>query len=95
MKVKIVDKKDDVKEMTIEELAGRRFVGVESVGHGKFLLVHTAYGWSFVNPDFNSCYLGTSKEDTSVKRIMEVMDSGRCFHTFDSARELYLWMAKE
>jgi hypothetical protein len=91
MKVKIVDKKEDVKEMTIEELAEREFIGLRGgslkymlakVGRGMYRFVCAAYRLDFEGPK------------TEVLRQYVKNGEHNEGHTFDTARELYLWMAE-
>ncbi len=89
MKVKIVDKKDDVKEMTIGKLAQESFVGVQ-VGSLKAMLHDWGPEVAFVfMPDSGVC----GKWTTRSRCIREAMIQGQ-LHVFDTARELYLWMAE-
>ena len=96
MRVRIVDKTDDVKEMTIEELAGREFVGVE-IGVGtKYMLSPYGGGWAFLGPTY---YLGSgsrqnlSKAD-AIREMYARTGAGYRLYRFNTAKELYLWMAK-
>ncbi len=89
MKVKIVDKKEDVKEMTIEELAQERFVGVE-IRSLKAMLYDWGGKFAFIiMPNSGVC----RKWDTRLKCIKEGKKQGQ-LHVFDTAHELYLWMAE-
>lgn len=89
MKVKIVDKKEDVKEMMIEELVKQKFIGLDTGGH-KYLSVPVWGGWELVRPEY---YFGSGKH-SKIDKLKQVYNSSFSFHVFDTARELYLWMAK-
>ncbi len=92
MKVKIVDKKDDVKEMTIEELARREWIGLRG-GSVKYILVDLGgnQGYQFVGPRY--C-LDVKEPKAAVLKEYITGGSHSEGHVFDSARELYLWMAE-
>ena len=99
MKVKIVDKKEDVKEMTTEELAEMRFVGVKCGGLGKFLMAKICHQYVFINPGYLSFgYLGDGEMMKKKDLLKDTECSGREFYVFDNhkdpAKELYLWMAE-
>ncbi|KKM05494.1 hypothetical protein LCGC14_1753540 [marine sediment metagenome] len=92
MKVKIVDKKEVVKEMTIEELEQKKHVGFVSKESPelKFMLVRPiCEGYAFVTG--NAERYGDI--DGKFKILSKLMFKGT-FHIFDTARELYLWMAE-
>ena len=93
MKVKIVDKKEDVKEMTIEELANRDFVGVIFKGSDKYLLASIIERHAFISPTY---YLGSGDKQSDREAIREMAERGKDieFSIFDTARDLYLWMAE-
>jgi len=100
MKVKIVDKKEDVKEMTIEELAEKKFVGVVWGGNKvKFSLENVGAGWAFTSRRYCCGFLGGSPCGKRNK-IQEIVNYRCCvtFYTFDNEKEpakaLYLWMAE-
>ena len=99
MRVKIVKKKepkDEVVEMTIEELAECQFIGIKAP-QGRFLLCNVGSGYSFVNPGVRECrgYLGGTP--TTVERKLQYINSWCFIHVFDNEKEpkkaLYLWMA--
>ena len=94
MQIKIVDKKEDVKEMTIEELAGKRYIGLRG-GSLKYILVSIGYDggyrFRFVNPDYTLDIVGPKK--VVLKKYITGGTHGEG-HVFDTARELYLWMAE-
>lgn len=94
MKVKIVDQKDDVKEMTIEELSRKAFVGAEW-NNKKFSLEDAGIGWAFASRFYTCGFLGGSP-CSKREKIQEIADyhSPVKFHYFKDARELYLWMAE-
>lgn len=95
MKVKIVDKKDGVKEMTFEELAEEEFIG--GVWGGKKGMINTCSGY---RTDYNfhwttvGCKGGVSWRSYKTKREMLQENSLEELHVFDTAKELYLWMAE-
>ncbi len=90
MKVKIVDEKEDVKEMTIEELAKKTFIGLRG-GSVKYILVKLDGRWRFVSPIYDLSVMGPKKE--VLKKYITNSNHGEG-HCFDTARELYLWMAE-
>ena len=92
MKVKIVDeKKEDVKEITIEELTEKEFVGKENNSGKKFALLPTNNGGEFglfnLKDGWCSCRYGRRNS------IKNELSSGR-FHYFKTEKKLYLWMAE-
>lgn len=92
MKVKIVDKKEDVKEMTIEELVKESFVGALSSTSGKYFLQRFRPGtWAWTS--CNDLYCWANGEHATKQRAIECAFYHE-LHIFDSARKLYLWMAE-
>ncbi len=91
MKVRIVDKKEDAKEMTIEELAQREFIGLRG-GSVKYMLVKVGRGmYRFVCSSFQLDFEGPKTEVLRAYVRNGVHNKG---HVFDTAKELYLWMAE-
>ncbi len=104
MKVKIVEQRDDVKEMTIEELAESPLrIGLYSRPHNnKFLL--TCVQLKSTSPPI-WCYASATRggmnrssysaEAPFVDFITDIVRRGDIeIFAFDTDRELYLWMAE-
>ncbi|KKL62971.1 hypothetical protein LCGC14_2179780 [marine sediment metagenome] len=106
MKVKIVDKKDDVKEMTIEELAEHEFIGYVW-GENKYIISQVGSG--FPNNRFsgvsaglhrNASHSSSEKIQDCDMKIPVLRDFLRglvrtCeLQVFKTDKELYLWMAE-
>ncbi len=91
MQVKIVtEPKPEVKEMTVEELAGKEYIGMV-VSNVKYMGVSKVMGYvAFVRPEGNWCTnvtkLGLLKEVSAATSLS--------LFVFDTAKELYLWMAE-
>ena len=92
MKVEIVDKKeDDVKEMTIEELEQRRFIGLEVNGSKYFKYTSISMG---ISNFINALGQGATGWKRPYTSCLESANLKGQLHVFDNARELYLWMAE-
>jgi len=93
MKVRIVDKKETVKEMTIGELVEAGvFVGALSSTSGKYFLQRfrpNKWAWT----SCNDLYCWANGEHETKQRAIECAFYHE-LHAFDTPRELYLWMAE-
>ncbi len=98
MKVKIVDKKEDVKEMTIEELAEDHHFGYQNrSGTGeKYHLINIPYSgmttktYIFIN-SFDNGLSGWWEKLEDI--LLNAADRGQLF-VFKTDKLLYLWMAE-
>lgn len=97
MEVRIVAKKNDVKEMTVEELCDSgKFIGFER-GTYKCMLVRTNQVFVFAFPlvakgddTVNGCW---SSDETLYDLLKDNVDDGT-YHVFDTDKELHKWMAE-
>ena len=92
MKVKIVDEKEDVKEMTIEELSSNPYVGMSWNGIKHQLIKSHNGKWGLFAYDGGLCGW-SSCSITKLDAIKVTKSDYYAWYVFDTARELYLWMA--
>lgn len=91
MKVKIVDKKDDVKEMTIEEVLGFDFISTRSGGTGNKYALHLLNGrYYWLQPSNCHAY----GEWSTKKLAINIANDKGFLCVFSTKKELYLWMAE-
>ena len=93
MKVKIVTEKSDC-EMTIEELGKcTKPIGFHGTDGIKSLLGGCPNGYVFTHYD-----TGNSGEfwgfGTTIQRLLTNSETNGTFYVFDTAKELYSWMAE-
>lgn len=96
MRVKIVDKKEDVMEMTIEELVERSWIGAV-IGSQKYMAVSQGCGYTKSRFQWaGPIRKGVCGNWSSYEVLNEMLreDAVEEIHAFGSAKELYLWMAE-
>ncbi|MFA5298148.1 MAG: hypothetical protein WC389_08070 [Lutibacter sp.] len=104
MLVKIVEKKDTVTEMTIDELAEKVFIGLVikkgvkifgSAGIGDKWYIYRNGLDGYFMPIMLPCYQ-YNIHTTELVKLLEIIkaDGNIEFHTFENAKELYKWLAE-
>ena len=98
MQVTIVKKKTG-KEMTIEELAKCKLSIGLFASQRKYMLVTLADDMGFTFAESALAHKGqcsTWATGRALDKLLgRIADEGRTFHIFDTAKELYSWMAEE
>ena len=89
MQVEIVQKSDKQK-MTLEELALQDFIGMKTTLE-KYPMCTCAGKYSFVK--HNIGYTEFRENKIALLEYCQSQSAGT-FHIFDTAKELYLWMAE-
>ena len=88
MQVRIVEKKDDVKEMTVEELAACQYIGLQTRRGRRILATYSDVLWGFLSVPDDWC----AASETKLIAIQK--EAANKFHVFETAQELYKWMAE-
>ena len=92
MQVNIVKAKTGC-DMTIEELAkSRKHIGFETRNRSRRMLAKISSHFSFVATDEGGGNYYDS--DTSLLKYLQTVAPDGTFHIFDTAKELYEWMAE-
>ena len=91
MKVRIVGKREDVKEMTIEELIKHEYIGL-LYGGKRLALECRGVVYSFYRVDYGNWDRNSMGRSMLIRKAAQ--DENVSLYVFKTDKLLYLWMAE-